>query len=47
MHGKSKRRTWRKLHLTVDRYSGEIQAVELTEAGVSDDAMAEAMLVHP
>ena len=45
-HGKSKRRIWRKLHLTVDRHSGEIQAAELTEAGVSDDAMAEAMLIQ-
>src|SRR4030066_1860425 len=43
-HGKSKRRIWRKLHLTLDRHSGEIQAAELTEAGVSDDAMVEAML---
>lgn len=38
-HGKSKRRTWRKLHLGVDAESGEIQAAELTEAKVSDDAM--------
>jgi len=45
-HGKSKRRTWRKLHLTLDRHSGEIQAAELTEAGVSDDAMAEPMLMQ-
>jgi Transposase DDE domain len=45
-HGKSKRRIWRKLHLSVDRHSGEIQAAELTEAGVSDDAMAEMMLAQ-
>jgi len=30
----------------VDRQSGEIQADELIEAGVSDDAMAEGMLVQ-
>jgi hypothetical protein len=45
-HGKSKRRIWRKLHLSVDRHSGEIQAAELTEAGVSDDAMGAAMLMQ-
>jgi hypothetical protein len=45
-HGKSKRRTWRKLHLSVDRKSGEIQAAELTEAGISDDTKAEAMLIQ-
>lgn len=45
-HGKSKRRTWRKLHLSVDRKSGEIQAAELTEAGISDDTKAEAMLMQ-
>jgi len=37
-HGKSKRRIWRKLHRTMDRHSGEIQAAELTEAEVSDEA---------
>lgn len=45
-HAKSKRRTWRKLHLAVDRQSGEIQSAELNEAGISDDAMAEVMLVQ-
>lgn len=43
-HGKSKRRTWRKLHLGVDPDSGEIQAAALTENNVSDDAMAETLL---
>jgi hypothetical protein len=38
-HGYSKRRTWRKLHLSVDEATQEIQALELTEAGV-DDAQA-------
>ena len=43
-HGKSKRRTWRKLHLGVDPASGEIQAAALTENSISDDAMAAALL---
>lgn len=43
-HGKSKRRTWRKLHLGIDPVSGEIQAAALTTNSMSDDAMAEALL---
>ena len=43
-HGKSKRRTWRKLHIGADPDSGEIQAAILTENSVSDDAMAETLL---
>jgi len=35
-YGYSKRRTWRKLHLSVDESSQELQAVALTEAGVDD-----------
>lgn len=35
-HGYSKRRTWRKLHLSVDESTQMIQAVVLTEAGVHD-----------
>jgi hypothetical protein len=42
-HGKSKRRTWRKLHLGIDPVSGEIQAAALTENSISDDEMAEAL----
>jgi hypothetical protein len=37
MHGISKRRTWRKLHVSVNPKDGEIQAVLLTENSVSDD----------
>lgn len=44
MHGKSKRRTWRKLHLGVDPASGEIQAAALTANSISDDEMAETLL---
>ena len=35
-HGASKRRTWRKLHLTVDAQSHEVIAAELTAAFVGD-----------
>jgi transposase len=37
LHGWSKRRTWRKLHLAVDEATGEIVAAVASEAGVSDD----------
>lgn len=43
-HGKSKRRVWRKIHLSVDSESGEIQAGVLSEAGVSDAEALTAML---
>lgn len=43
-HGKSKRRTWRKLHIGADPESGEIEAVALTENSVSDAAMVETLL---
>ena len=43
-HGYSKRRTWRKLHLSVDETTQEIQAVVLTEASV-DDAEAGGQLL--
>jgi len=36
VHGKSKRRTWRKLHLGVDEKSGEIVAAVLSSNNVSD-----------
>lgn len=44
-HGYSKRRTWRKLHLSVDENTHEIQALVLTEAGV-DDAEAGKQLLN-
>jgi IS5 family transposase len=44
-HGYSKRRSWRKLHLSVDENTHEIQALVLTEAGV-DDAEAGQQLVE-
>jgi hypothetical protein len=44
MHGVSKRRTWRKLHIGANPEDGEIQAVILTENSVSDDAVVEVLL---
>ena len=44
MHGVSKRRTWRKLHVGANPKDGEIQAVLLTENNVSDDQVAEKLL---
>ncbi len=44
MHGVSKRRTWRKLHMGASPDTGEIQAVILTENSVSDDEAVEVLL---
>ena len=44
MHGVSKRRTWRKLHVGANPEDGEIQAVLLTENNVSDDVAVEVLL---
>src|SRR3990170_3724346 len=43
-HGYSQRRTWRKLHVSVDEATGEIQAEELTAASVDDAEMAGPLL---
>jgi hypothetical protein len=43
-HGWSKRRTWRKLHISVDQATGMIHAHQLSEAGQDDAAMMEPML---
>jgi len=43
-HGYSKRRTWRKLHVSVDEATGEIQAEELTEASTDDAEMVGPLL---
>jgi hypothetical protein len=43
-HGWSKRRTWRKMHLSVDAPSGEIQAAVLTPAAVHDAQVIEPLL---
>lgn len=44
IHGVSKRRTWRKLHVGANPEDGEIQAAFLTENSVSDDAAVEVLL---
>jgi hypothetical protein len=44
MHGVSKRRTWRKLHLGANPEDGEIQAALLTENRVSDDQAVKELL---
>ena len=44
MHGVSKRRTWRKLHVGANPEDGEIQAVLLTENSISDDEAVERLL---
>ena len=46
MHGVSKRRTWRKLHVGANPADGEIQAGLLTENSVSDDAAVEVLLAQ-
>jgi len=44
LHGWSKRRTWRKLHIGVDEATGEIVAAVASEAGVSaDDALPDVL----
>src|SRR3989304_6067660 len=44
MHGVSKRRTWRKLHVGANPEDGEIQAALLTENNVSDDQAVKELL---
>lgn len=43
-HGKSKRRTWRKLHIGIDAKTQDIVVCELTENNVGDAEAAERML---
>jgi len=43
-HGKSKRRTWRKLHLTVNPETQEIEAETLTENSCDDASQVDPML---
>jgi hypothetical protein len=45
-HGKSKRRTWRKIHLAVDPSSHEIILSELTESNKADASIANRMVPH-
>lgn len=43
-HGKQKRRTWRKYHVSVNPDSHEVTAVELTTANIIDDHMISTLL---
>ena len=43
-HGKSKRRTWRKLHLSVDAKTHEIVASQLTMSNVHDSTQVQRLL---
>jgi len=45
-HGISKRRTWRKLHLSVNTENGQIEAVALSEAGTADADAVEPLLAE-
>ncbi len=45
-YGYSKRRTWRKLHLSVDANSHEIEAVVLSEASVDDAEAGKQLLIE-
>lgn len=44
MHGVSKRRTWRKLHLAVNERTNDLEAVELSTNSVDDAQMVEPLL---
>ena len=46
IHGKSKRRAWRKIHLGVNALTGEIQAEELTKAFAHDSKLVKPLLVQ-
>lgn len=43
-HGKSKRRTWRKIHIGLDPETGEITAEHLTKNDTHDSSQVEALL---
>lgn len=45
-HGKSKRRTWRKLHLAIDPETGAITTETLTENNKDDASQVEALLAQ-
>ncbi len=46
IHGKSKRRTWRKCHIGVDPDTGEVKAEELTAAYADDADQVERLLAQ-
>ena len=44
VHGKTKRRTWRKFHIGIDAETQDILCCELTENNEGDAEIAERML---
>ena len=44
VHGKNKRRTWRKLHIGIDRETQEIVALDLTFSNVHDSKMTASLV---
>ncbi len=44
IHGKSKRRTWRKIHIGMDPHTGEILLCEMTKNTASDSSVASHLL---
>ncbi len=46
MHGWSKRRTWKKIHLTINPVNNDIEAMELTDNSVDDAQMVKPMLAQ-
>lgn len=44
IHGKEKHRKWKKIHIAVDQCSGEIMALEVTEAYVADCTQARSLI---
>ena len=45
IHGKQKRRTWRKLHIAADPNTYELTAIELTESNVHDCKVLKSLLL--
>ena len=43
-HGKEKRRTWRKIHVSVDPKSFQIQSIEMTKANQADGKVLPSLL---
>jgi len=46
IHGKQKRRTWRKLHIAMDPNSHQTVSMSLTEGNVHDSQAVPALLLH-
>ena len=44
IHGKKKRRKWKKIHIAVDQSSGEIMALEVTDSCIADCTQAESLI---